>query len=45
LVSVHVRKKGGLGAPEATDFKGVALMALFNVDEKKWDCDELGGGA
>jgi hypothetical protein len=37
LVSVHARKKGGLGSP------GAAPMTLFNTDEEKWDCDELGG--
>jgi hypothetical protein len=43
LVSVHARKKGGIGSPEAADFDGAALTALFNADEEKWDCDELSG--
>jgi hypothetical protein len=43
LVSVHVRKKAGLGSPGAVDFDGAAPMTLFNTDEKKRDCDELGG--
>jgi hypothetical protein len=43
LVSVHARKKGGLGSPGVADFDGAAPMALFNADEEKRDCDELGG--
>jgi hypothetical protein len=43
LVSVHARKKGGLDSPRAADFNGAAPMALFNTDEEKRDCDELGG--
>jgi hypothetical protein len=42
-VSVHVRKKGGLGSPGAADFDGATPMALFNADEEKQDCDGLGG--
>jgi hypothetical protein len=43
LVSVHARKKGGLSSPGAVDFDGAASIALFNADEEKRDCNELGG--
>jgi hypothetical protein len=34
-VSVHARKKGGQGSPEAADFDGMASTTLFNVDGGK----------
>jgi hypothetical protein len=43
LVSVHARKKDGLGSTGMADFDGAAPTALFNADEEKQDCDELGG--
>jgi hypothetical protein len=34
-VSVHARKKGGLGSPGAADFDGAVPTALFNTNEEK----------
>jgi hypothetical protein len=34
---------GARSSPEAADFEGAALAALFNADGKKWKSDELSG--